>query len=196
MMPMSLAWCLTSAFGVALLIRRWGERGLLTLGCSFLLVSYLIISQIGVGTPYWVVAVAMSILGIGMGFLFTTILTLVQTSVPKAHLGVVTSSTFLFRQLGGSISVGILGGVMSRGLTARLAALSADPLHHGISEVISGPRDLLRPEVMGRFSGETAAALKEVLAASISPVFWISLWIVGAGLLLSLWFLAVRRETA
>ncbi|MFQ5913173.1 MAG: MDR family MFS transporter [Nitrospinota bacterium] len=196
LLPMSLAWCLTSAFGVSLLIGRWGERRLLALGFGFLFLSYLIDAQLGTRTPYWVIAGAMSILGLGMGFVYTVVITLVQTSVPKAHLGVVTSSTFLFRQLGGSIMVGIMGGIMGRGLTARLAVLSADPAHRAVSEAIANPRDLMRPEVMGRFSADSVAALKGVLAGSLSPVFWIGLGVVGIGLLVSVWYVATRGETS
>ncbi|MBI2880126.1 MAG: MFS transporter [Candidatus Tectomicrobia bacterium] len=195
LMPLSLGWSLSSLIGVNALIRRWGERKLLSLGFGFLCLAYVILSRVGVGTPYWVVAAAMSILGVGMGYVYTMILTLVQTSVPKTHLGVVTSSTFLFRQLGGSVTVGVLGGLMSRGLTGRLAALAADPLYRGISQGIAGPRDLMRPEVMRQFPAETAAALQGMLAASLSPVFWISLGVVSAAFLLSLWFAAARERT-
>ncbi len=195
LMPMSLGWCLSSAFGVRLLINRLGQQKLLALGIGFQFAAYGILVQIGIETPYWVVGAAMTILGVGMGFIFTMILTLVQTSVPKTQLGVVTSSTFLFRQLGGAVAVGVLGGVMSRGLMSRLAALSADPLHSGIADAISGPRDLMRPEVMGRFSDATAAVLKGTLAESLSPVFWICLGIVGVGLLIGFWFAAVRKES-
>jgi EmrB/QacA subfamily drug resistance transporter len=195
LMPMSLGWTLSSYLGVKFLLKRLGERRMISLGLGCLVVAYLIVSWVSVGMSYWIVVVAMTILGVGMGFVYTMIITLVQTSVPKVHLGVGTSSTYLFRQLGGSVMVGVLGGVMSRGVTTRLADLSANPLYQGVAQAIASPRDLVRPEVIGQFPAETGLLLKKLFAASLSPVFLISLGVVAAGFVLSLWFSETRRRT-
>jgi hypothetical protein len=84
---------------------------------------------------------------------------------------------------------------MSRGVTTRLADLSADPLYQGVARAITSPRDLVRPEVIGQFPAETGLLLKKLFAASLSPVFLISLGVVAAGFVLSLWFSETRRRT-
>ncbi len=188
LMPMSLGWSISSSFGISFFIGRVSLERLLSLGFVFLFLAYILLSLVSVDSSYMQVAAAMTILGIGMGFIFTMLLTIVQTGVPKVHLGVVTSSTFLFRQLGGAVAIGIMGGVMSRGLTFRLSAFREASSQPHVLDSISGARDLVRPEIMEKFSVDTAAALKGILADSLSPVFLLVLAVMGVGLLLSLWF--------
>ncbi len=194
LIPMSLGWTLSSSVGIALLIGRISLEWLLAFGFVFLFLAYVTLSLLGVDATYLQVGGAMTILGIGMGFIFTVLLTIVQTSVPKMHLGVVTSSTFLFRQLGGAIAVGIMGGVMSRGLTLRLSAFREASSEPRVLDSIASARDLLRPGVMDSFASDTAISLKGILASSLFPVFWLLLVVMGFSLLLSFWFAAKSRK--
>jgi MFS family permease len=189
LMPLSIAWGLASSIGVNLLLKKAGHHRLLVLGFVFMTVAYLILSQIGVGTRTFVLVLSTSIIGMGLGFSAPMILTLIQMSVPRRHLGVATSSAMFFRQLGGAVCVSSLGGVMSRGLIRRLAALGSDPAYSEVAQAISSPRDIIRPEVMDRFSPETVAMLKGMFAVSLVPIFKIAFVVLGAGLIVSIIFL-------
>ncbi|MBW2609314.1 MAG: MFS transporter [Deltaproteobacteria bacterium] len=195
LMPLSIFWGVASAGGVNLLLGRVSHHKLLALGFGFMVSAYAILSQIDAGTSAWVLYLSTSILGIGLGFAAPMILTLIQTSVSKRNLGVATSSAMFFRQLGGAVIISSLGGVMSRGLTKRLAALGKDPAYREVAQAITNPRDLIRPEVMERFPTETVDMLKGMFAESFTSIFRIALIIVGIGLVLSIIFVSMSRKT-
>ncbi len=56
------------------------------------------------------------VLGLGMGFITLSTLILVQESLPSKDLGVATSFHQFSRTFGGTIGVGICGGLATSGL--------------------------------------------------------------------------------
>jgi EmrB/QacA subfamily drug resistance transporter len=196
LMPLSIAWGLASSIGVNLLLKKAGHHRLLVMGFVFMTLAYLILSQIGVSTRTFVLVLSTSIIGMGLGFSAPMLLTLIQMSVPRRHLGVATSSAMFFRQMGGAVCVSSLGGVMSRGLIKRLASLSSDPIYSEAAQAISSPRDIIRPEVMDGFSQETVAMLKDMFAISLVPIFKVAVVVLVAGLIISIIFLKWSHKDA
>jgi EmrB/QacA subfamily drug resistance transporter len=70
------------------------------------------------GTDLGVPAVAVLVLGTGVGFVMQPSLLAAQNSVPHADLGTATSTALLFRILGNTIGTPILGGILNAGLGA------------------------------------------------------------------------------
>lgn len=67
--------------------------------------------------------VSMIIFGIGLGLGMPVFSLATQNAVPHKELGVVTASTQLFRNLGGTIGIAVMGTVMSNSLTRNLKNL-------------------------------------------------------------------------
>ncbi|WP_439379646.1 MDR family MFS transporter [Amycolatopsis lexingtonensis] len=64
-------------------------------------------------TPYWQLALAMGLLGLGLGVLLQNLVLAVQNQVRPSELGAATSSVSFFRTLGGTIGVSALGAVLA-----------------------------------------------------------------------------------
>jgi hypothetical protein len=63
----------------------------------------------------------MLILGFGLGMVMQVLVLAVQNAVPYEQLGVATSESTLFRQIGGSIGVSMFGAIFANRLGAELA---------------------------------------------------------------------------
>jgi EmrB/QacA subfamily drug resistance transporter len=63
--------------------------------------------------PYWQLALAMGLLGLGLGVLLQNLVLAVQNQVRPSELGAATSSVSFFRTLGGTIGVSALGAVLA-----------------------------------------------------------------------------------
>jgi EmrB/QacA subfamily drug resistance transporter len=101
------------------------------IGTSLLTISFLFAAAVNPDTTYIYVAVITTIFGIGLGFVMQPTLIAAQNTVPKADMGVATSSVTLYRQLGATmgtaIFLSILFGQIGVQSGERFAQASANP---------------------------------------------------------------------
>lgn len=117
-------------------------------------------------------------LGFGMGLINTALILAVQTHVSWEQRGVATASTLFFRSIGGTVAVGILGGVM-RFLLKKDGQVSDAMVNQLLASGHSaGPK----------LSPGDASILSSHLAAALSPVFWVISAFVIISFLLALAF--------
>jgi EmrB/QacA subfamily drug resistance transporter len=90
-------------------------------GAVIMTVALLALSQLGVDTPFWQVALSTYLFGAGLGLTMQTIVTAVQNSVEYRDMGAATSSTTFFRQMGGSVGAALFGAVLSSRLAHYLS---------------------------------------------------------------------------
>ncbi|WP_081686474.1 MDR family MFS transporter [Candidatus Solirubrobacter pratensis] len=104
------------------LISRTGRYKIFpVIGAVLLTLSLLGLSRLGADTPYWKAAIAIFLLGAGLGLTMQTILTAIQNAVDRADLGTATGATTFFRQIGGAIGAAAFGAVLASRLTVHLA---------------------------------------------------------------------------
>jgi hypothetical protein len=112
--------------------------------------------------------------GVGLGLANTPTVIAVQTSVPWNRRGVATASTMFFRTIGGTVAVGVLGGVLA-------AALAGGPATPDQVEQLLGPgRGLLDPALLASLAG--------VLQDGMTWVFWTAAAVAGLAFLVGLAF--------
>ena len=132
-------------------------------------VGMLLLSRLGVDTPTWHAAVFMLVLGLGLGMVMQVLVLAVQNAVDYRQLGVATSGSTLFRQIGGSIGVAIFGAIFANRLAHELAARLPDGAHvpkarePGARESSCRPRSTCRtsrrsPRRCGRCSSRPPAS--------------------------------------
>ena len=71
----------------------------------------------------------MVVLGLGLGMVMQVLVLAVQNSVDYQYLGVATSGSTLFRQIGGSIGVSAFGAIFSSNLASELATRVPHSVH-------------------------------------------------------------------
>jgi EmrB/QacA subfamily drug resistance transporter len=121
LLPM-VAGIFTTSISSGQLISRTGRYKIYPIvGAALLAVSLLLLSTIDQHTEFWEVAVFEYLLGAGLGLTMQTITTAIQNAVEFRDLGVATSSTTFFRQMGGTIGAAIFGAVLSTRLAFHMA---------------------------------------------------------------------------
>jgi Na+/melibiose symporter-like transporter len=174
--PMLVTWSLSGFVGPRLLL-RFGFRAV-AIGATLLIAlgaaGLVIVSQ---GAPPALMYVAMGLFGFGFGPSTAAFLMVLQEAVPWNMRGVATSSTQLFRSLGGTVGVALLGSVLHVGLVSRVGAAGLDPSAVGA---------LLAPS--GGSVGAAEAVLRAALFGALQPVFGLTLAIAAGTLVMVLVF--------
>ncbi|MGI8967620.1 MAG: MDR family MFS transporter [Chloroflexota bacterium] len=140
------------------LLSRWDRYRLLALGGLLLMtVGVLLLLRLGVNSHYGDVLVAMIVMGAGLGFGMAMYTVIVQNSVPQSEIGQVTSGLTLFRQLGGTIGLAVMGSFLtSRFSTEFNVGLSASLRRHIPPATLGQIRN---PQVL--ISAQSQAALHQ-----------------------------------
>jgi len=91
------------------------------IGLSLMIVGAVVLSFIGVDTPYWQVALVMLVLGWGLGANMQPITLAVQNAMPVRDMGVATASSTFFRQMGGTLGTAVFLSVLFSSLGGHIA---------------------------------------------------------------------------
>jgi EmrB/QacA subfamily drug resistance transporter len=117
-----MAGVLVTSIASGRLITRLGRYRIFPiLGTAVMVVAMLLLSRLGVATPIWVTAIDSLILGLGLGMTMQVLVLAAQNAVDRRMIGVATSGSTLFRQIGGSIGVALFGAIFASRLHVELA---------------------------------------------------------------------------
>ncbi len=202
MTPMMLTVMLGSIVG-GRLVTKVGVRTQTVAGMLIMATSFYLLTHLSVHTASWVVTVYMIILGLGLGLVMPLLTIALQESFPKTELGVVTSSSQFFRQIGGTFGMTILGAV----LNARSSAQLTDALGPFLKQAGNNPTvahiqsmittnaqglysSLLSPSALAQMPAAIRRAvvpvLKSTLVDSLHSVFLIGMLFVLLGVICAL----------
>jgi hypothetical protein len=141
-----------------------------------------LMSTMGVGTSQLMSSLFMVVLGVGMGFLMQTTNLVMQNSVEQRDLGAASGASTLFRTVGGSLGVSLLGvfytNSLTGGLTSQVGAAQAAKLAGG----------QLTPATLGSLPTAIAEAYRTAVAGGVTTAF---LWAAGVALvaIVVAWFI-------
>ena len=162
------------------LISRWGRyRPFPIVGTAVIVVAMALLATLAVGTPLWVTVVYMIVLGLGLGLVMQVLILAVQNAVEPANVGVATSGSTLFRQVGGSIGVSVFGAIFANRLhvelTQRLPPSARIPKATNPAAIRQLP-----PAVHHAFASAVSAALHPVfvVAAGVSVLAFALTWLL------------------
>ncbi|MFL5365381.1 MAG: MDR family MFS transporter [Myxococcales bacterium] len=174
--PMVIGWPIASAVSGRLL-PRVGFRPLVRWGLA---ISALAAAALALflrpGASIHTPQAASALFGVGLGFANTALLIAVQTTVEWRQRGVATASTMFARTIGGTLAVGVLGGILA-------AALRRDEsIPEGAADLLLGPTrgEGLESSVLG--------ALSASLQSGLGIIFWTIAGIALAASAISLFF--------
>jgi EmrB/QacA subfamily drug resistance transporter len=171
--PMLVGWPIASAVAGRMLPIT-GFRPLIRLGLAIAAVSAVALRLLEQRYGLWALRGSTALFGVGMGFANTALLISVQTSVAWEQRGIATASTMFFRTIGGTIAVGVTGGVLAR-------ALASDPTvpPDAASQILRDRGQSLDPGVLAHVSEALAHGLDTIftiVAAMATVAFIVSLW--------------------
>ncbi|TAM70840.1 MAG: DHA2 family efflux MFS transporter permease subunit [Microbacteriaceae bacterium] len=108
MLPMILGLMIASIASGQLIARNGKYRIYPILGTAFLTGGFFYLSFLKYDSSYWFVAGAMLLIGLGLGQLMQTLTIASQNSVGLRDMGVATSASTFFRQIGGTLGTAVL----------------------------------------------------------------------------------------
>jgi MFS family permease len=160
--PLIFFWAL-SATVASRMILRFGFRSTARFGAILILAGLagLVAAALATAGVAWVSA-ACAVIGAGLGPSSLAQVLAIQHVVPERNRGVATSLVPFFRTVGGSIGVGVLGGVFTAGVAMRLG-----------SGLDAASRLLAGPHAAGDAgaAGIAPALFRHAIERSLLPVF-------------------------
>src|SRR6266480_4596754 len=111
----------SSGLLIGQLITRFGRyKPFPVAGTAIMVVGLLLLSRLQVDTSTVVTGAYMLVLGFGLGNVIQVLVLAAQNSVDYKYLGVASSGSTLFRQIGGSIGVSVFGAIFANQLAGNL----------------------------------------------------------------------------
>lgn len=155
------------------LISRTGRYKLQPIvSTAVLALGMVLLGTLGTDTHYVLVFIYTLLVGIGIGPVMSVGVTSIQNAVPHSVLGVGTASVQMFRQIGGSLGVAVLGALFANRLALETAAA-------GHPEGTAA----YAPEAFNLLPSVEQLAMLEAYVAALHPIFWVG---AGAAILASL----------
>ncbi|WP_435852605.1 MDR family MFS transporter [Streptomyces sparsogenes] len=153
------------------------------LGGGLMVVGMFLLALMDTGTTRLTSGIYMAVLGAGMGFLMQTSMLIAQNSVEMKDMGVGSSSATLFRTLGGSFGVAILGALFTNQVRDTMVARVGEKG----AAITSGGAQLDR-ESLKKLPGDIRDAYTHAVADGAHQVF---LWgaVISVVGFLAAWFI-------
>jgi EmrB/QacA subfamily drug resistance transporter len=222
LLPMILGLMISSIVSGQIISRTGRYRIFPIVGTFVMGVGFFLFTFISAATPIWFVMLGMLFVGLGLGQLMQTLTIASQNAVGPRDIGVATSSSTFFRQIGGTLGVAVIfSALFSRvpdtiksafadpTLAANLKAALADP------KVLSDPKNtqilgiLKDPAKLGDALNGDTAFLNTATHALAAPFlhgfadatvagFWVSLIVIIVAFILSFFLKAtpLRQKSA
>jgi EmrB/QacA subfamily drug resistance transporter len=120
--PMMAGLLITSIVSGQLISRFGRYRPFPIAGTALTAVGLGLLSRLHADTSTFVAAGYMLVLGLGLGLVMQVLVLAAQNAVDYKYLGVASSGSTLFRQIGGSIGVAVFGAIFANQLAGNLAS--------------------------------------------------------------------------
>ena len=166
------------------LLISWTGRykGFLLTGILLMGFGFYLLTRMGPATEIAVIVRNIIIIGLGIGMVLQTYTLIVQNSVVQADMGVATATTQLFRSIGSTVGVALLGTIMTSSMAREIPRhLPPSAMGDGMPELNAGA--VLDPAVTAQLSPEILDAIRDALAAALHPVFVAALPLVALAFL-------------
>lgn len=202
LMFMSLSMTFASIITGQVITRTGKYKKLALIGALIMSMGMYLLSTMDADTSNRMAVVNLIITGLGLGMAFPIFNLTVQNAVSHNNLGVATASIQLFRQMGGTIGVAVMGSIMSSRMESKLAeGLTQSPTSHAseLTGKLKGldPQILLSPEKLEHLRSQFPSGmsglfdhiihfLREAMSFGLSGVF-----LTGMGVMILVAFLTL-----
>ncbi|NOU92402.1 DHA2 family efflux MFS transporter permease subunit [Paenibacillus sp. LMG 31456] len=213
-MPMSVMMIILSTLTGRWISKSGKYKRFAIIGVAVMVVSMIMMAYMN--TVAFAVA-SMTIFGVGLGLSMPVFTLTVQNAVPASQLGVATATATLFRNLGGTIGIAILGSVMNSTMTNKLHNAMNSGAGVDLSKVspeiaaqltaLMSPQLLLDQPLLKQLQltlpaqvqplfAQMVAMLRAVLSETLSMVFIIGAVLVTIGLVFTFFLKEIPLRTS
>ncbi len=162
LLPMSFLWTIGSVVSGLMLV-RFGYYLSLVIGGALLVIGATTLLFLSRDTTLLVAVLSGAFCGIGMGFCMPAFVISVQNAVEWRQRGVATALTQFFRTIGGSVSVAIMGAMLTSRMAGRLDGVNGVPQGFKADSLLNNAeRATLSSSVIDAAEGVLATSLHEV----------------------------------
>jgi EmrB/QacA subfamily drug resistance transporter len=123
MLPLVVGIFSTSISGGQIMSRTGRYKWMPISGAILVGAALFGLSRLQVDTPYLYLAFLMFVFGAGLGLTMQVVVTAVQNSVERKHMGTATASVTFFRSMGGAIGVALFGAILNTRLPHHLGEI-------------------------------------------------------------------------
>ncbi len=92
---------------------KFGSRPVCVTGLALIAAALAILAQLGSNSSYWILAVGLLVLGVGMGAAMTPATSAITSSLPQQQQGVASAMNDLSREVGGALGIAVIGSIMT-----------------------------------------------------------------------------------
>lgn len=183
------------------LMKRFGYKPFAVGGFALALVGYLLLARLGERPSVLLAVIDMLVLGIGVGFTIQTFIIATQNSIDRRYVGASTSSITLFRTLGATIGIAILGVLLSRrlatALEARVPRAALDALLPLAGNKVGRiPELLTQPHVVASMDPSVIESIRAAYAEAMTYLFLVSAGLSVVALLVASMIKSIPMKTA
>jgi EmrB/QacA subfamily drug resistance transporter len=143
------------------------------LGIALMGVGFYLLTRLDVASTNRELVRDMIVLGLGLGMAMQTFTLIVQNAVSRRDMGVATSTTQLFRSIGSTVGIAVMGTLMTTGvqreIPKRLPSEASAQMQVRGQEISAGAA--LDPAQLAQLPPEVLAAVRAGLAAALHNVF-------------------------
>jgi EmrB/QacA subfamily drug resistance transporter len=223
-LPMILGLMISSIVSGQLISRTGQYKVFPILGTAFMAIGFYVFTFASVDKPVWFMMIGMLLVGLGLGQLMQTLTIASQNSVGPRDIGVATSSSTFFRQIGGTLGTAVIFSVLFSRIPQTIAdAFANTRITDGMQAAMSDPAVLADPgnaKILALFANGQAGGAADALNGDTSflntadprlaapflegftnatvSVFWVSLAVVLVAFVLSFFLKAtpLREKSA
>jgi EmrB/QacA subfamily drug resistance transporter len=112
LLPMILGLMISSIVSGQLISRTGKYKIFPILGTALMSLGFLVFTTLKADSNYWILAGGMLLVGLGLGQMMQTLTIASQNAVGPRDIGVATSSSTFFRQVGGTLGVAVIFSVV------------------------------------------------------------------------------------
>jgi EmrB/QacA subfamily drug resistance transporter len=187
LLPLMVGLMFTSIMSGRIISRTGHYRMWPIAGTAIATFGMLLLSRMDADTGRIESSVSMLVLGIGIGMVMQVLILAVQNAVDFRDMGVATSSSTFFRQMGGSFGVAVFGAIFASRVTDALPGLL--PPGTPVADDPGAMNQLLNsPEQIRSLPPAIADAVIDALSLGLRSVFLWAVPLLVVGFVLA-WFL-------
>jgi EmrB/QacA subfamily drug resistance transporter len=167
-----------------LIMRNGRYRIYPIVGGVLLTAGMLVLLLLKVGTSTWEASALTLVAGLGMGFIMQNTTLITQNSVTLRDMGAASGSVTLFRTIGGSLGIALLGSIFTRRLedtlTGRLGAKAGNAIASGGTHVTPAMLRHLPAPVQDAFKAGITSGLHGTMigGAILAALGFVVAWFV------------------